>query len=130
MQVPPTAVHHNSHMLEPRYVQEVMLSPHHHIDSDSSAATHSLRRPIYAGSSSAEPHHRYVGSLSGSGLDSPHYNPAMGRSASVTGVPVSKRHLNGYVNHAFTHQRKGVPAHAQYVEVTPRKASSVVGVPR
>ena len=137
IQVPPTVVHPNSQTLEPRYIREVVASPHHHIDSDSSTATQTLRFGRYAGSSSAESH-RYVGSSSGSGLDSPQYNPTIGKSASVIGAPryegpAAKRCLNGYVNPAFTLKpqkgtQQGPPV--QYVQTLPRKASSVAAAPR
>lgn len=79
-------------------------------------------------------HHRYAGSSSGSGLDSPRHIPS--GSASVIGIPryegpMAKRYMNGYTNAAFTVDDRRRQPPVQYVEVpSPKKAASVVGVPR
>ena len=87
-----------------------------------------------AGAHNPHSHLRYAGSSSGSGLDSPRHVPI--GSASVIGIPryegpMAKRYMAGYSNAAFTVDERRRQPPVQYIEVpAPKKAASVVGVPR
>lgn len=115
----PQQVYHQ----EPQYVHEVMVpNPHqYHVVGNGGPHHHPTQQ------------YRYAGSSSGSGLDSPRY--VHSGSASVIGIPryegtMGRKYKNTYSNPSFTMEDGRRQPPVQYIEVPPRKAASVVGMPR